>query len=211
MDTSAFQKTRSAKKSAVYNNDSILEALRDLGGGVGRTVTRDVAGKVATDALTSLFGSVPKQGELKPNQQLHMPDKQTKPEPARERFYPPFMQPEARPAARPVIHEDQEKLQKQIESVRQELKAIASSIQSLNTEIGKAVQAVPVNPGIYHANFFERLRSVLKVLREQIDDSRSWLTMHTSRKKKMGYWGMYKKHGTTFGLSNERSLATSAG
>ena len=81
----------------------------------------------------------------------------------------------------------------------------------LSTEIHKAVAEVPVDPGIYHVNFYEKLKAVLKTLREQIDDSRSWLTLHQSRKKKMGYWGMFKKHGTTFGLSNERSIATSAG
>ena len=109
------------------------------------------------------------------------------------------------------MKEDQQQLAQQINSIRSELKAIASSIQSLNKDLGNAIAEVPVDPGVYHVNFFERLRSVLKVLREQIDDSRSWLTMHSSRKKKMGYWGMYKKHGTNFGLSNERSLATSAG
>lgn len=206
MNTSPFQSVKPTKKPTTYTNDSILEALRDLSGGVGKTVTRDVAGKVASDALSSLLG-----GDMRPNQPVDFPDRMPMPK-RPERFYPPFMRPEVRSVApRPVIKEDQQKLAQQIESVRQELKAIAASIQSLNAEIGKAVAEVPVNPGVYHANFFERLKSILKILREQIDDSRSWLTMHTSRKKKMGYWGMYKKHGTTFGLSNERSLATSAG
>lgn len=212
MNSNPFQSAKPAKKPAAYTNDSILEALRDLSGGVGKTVTKDVVGKVATDAFTSILGAPSmQQGELKPNQTITIPDRQTAPEPRPERFYPPFMRPEARPVARPVIREDQQKLAQQIESVRQELKAIASSIQSLNKDIGKAVMEVPVNPGIYHANFFERLKSVLKILREQIDDSRSWLGMQSNRKKKKGYWGMYKKHGTTFGLSNERSIATSAG
>lgn len=213
MNSNPFQSTKPAKGRTKYTNDSILEALRDLSGGVGKTVTRDVAGKVATDALTSILGAAPKQqGELRPNQPINIPDRQANQEPRPERFYPPFMRPEVRPVApHPIIKEDQQKLAQQIESVRHELKAISASIQSLNKDIGKAVTEVPVNPGVYHANFFDRLRSVLKILREQIDDSRSWLTMHTSRKKKMGYWGMFKKHGTSFGLSNERSLATSAG
>jgi len=206
-----FQPAKPAKKPT-YTNDSVLEALRGLSGGVGKTVAHDVVGTVATDALTSIFGGPPKQqGDLMPNQPLNIPDRA--PRPLRpERFYPPFMRQEAKPVApHPVIREDQQKLAQQIESVRAELKAIAASIQSLNKEIGNAIREVPVNPGVYHANFFERLKSILKVLREQIDDSRSWLSMHSDRKKKKGYWGMYKKHGTTFGLSNERSLATSAG
>jgi len=57
----------------------------------------------------------------------------------------------------------------------------------------------------------ERISSILKLLREQVDDSRTWLSLHTNRKQKRGFWGMYKKHGTQFGLSNERTLATQAG
>ena len=213
MNNTAFQQTKPAKRPKTFTNDSVLEALRDLSGGVGKTVARDVAGKVSEDALASLFGSpVKQQGDLRPNEPIVMPDKSARPDSRPERFYPPFMRPEVRPVPRmPVPKEDPQKLGQQIEAVRAELKALAASIQSLNTEIKKAVSEVPVDPGIYHVNFFERLRSILKVLREQIDDSRSWLTMHQSRKKKMGYWGMFKKHGTSFGLSNERSLATSAG
>ena len=202
MNSSAFQQSKPAKKPAAYTNDSILEAIRDLGGGVGKTVTRDVAGKVASDALASLFGAPPKQGEVRPNESIDFPV---------ERQPRPMMRrPEVRPAPRVVFHEDSQ-IKQQLEAVRAELQALAKSVHMLSTEIHKAVAEVPVDPGIYHVNFYEKLKAVLKTLREQIDDSRSWLTMHQSRKKKMGYWGMFKKHGTTFGLSNERSIATSAG
>jgi hypothetical protein len=210
MISNPFQSSK-PKRPVNYTNDSILEAIRDLSGGVGKTVTKDLAGKVGSDALTSLFGSLPRQGEMRPNQAVTIPERQARQEPRPERSHPAVGRPEMSPVSRPIIREDQQKLAVQIESVRQELKAIAASIQSLNAEIGKAVQAVPVNPGIYHANYFDHLKSILKVLREQIDDSRSWLAMHSDRKKKKGYWGMFKKHGTSFGLSNERSLATSAG
>ncbi len=204
MNTSPFQQAKPTKKPKAYSNDSILEALRDLSGGVGKTVVKDVAGKVASDALASLFGAIPpKQGELQQNEQIDL-GRQEQPQPR-------FNRPEMSPVTRPV-HEDSQKLAQQIEGIRTELKALAASIQSLNTEIKKAVAEVPVDPGIYHVNFLERLRSILKVLREQIDDSKSWLALSAQRKqKKLGYWGMFKKHGTSFGLSNERSLATSAG
>lgn len=204
MNTNPFQPAKPVKKPTTYTNDGILEALRGLSGGVGKTVTKDVAGKVASDALASLFGAMPKQsGELKPNQSIDLG--------VEEQPQPRYRRPEVAPATRPV-HEDSQKIAQQIESVRAELKALAASVKSLNTEINKAVSEVPVDPGIYHVNFFERLRSILKVLREQIDDSRTWLALSAERKqKKLGYWAMFKKHGTTFGLSNERSIATSAG
>ena len=124
MNINPFQ-SKPGKKPTAYTNDSILEALRDLSGGVGNTVTKDLTAKVATDALTSLFGSTPKQsGELKPNQTIDLTvESQPKPQIRRQ---------EVAPVARPVIKEDQQKLSQQIESVRMELKAIAASIQSLN-------------------------------------------------------------------------------
>lgn len=200
MDSSAFQKPAQTKKPRTYTNDGILEALRGLGGGVGKTVSRDVAGKVASDALASLFGTH-QSGELTQNETIDLTREHTP--------RPSIRRPDVQPA--PARSEDAQ-IKQQIEAVRAELKALASSVAQLNAEIKKTVAEVPVDPGIYHLNFFERLRSVLAILREQVDDSRSWLALSSNRKqKKMGYWGMYKKHGTTFGLSNERSLATQAG
>jgi hypothetical protein len=199
MDNSAFTQNQ-PKKQRTSTNDSILESLRSLGGGVGKTVAKDVTGKIATDAFTSLFGSNPQQGETRPNsapdyQKEHMPwDRRTELRP-RE----PYVQPSE-------LH-----LKEQIDAVRAELKALAASIKNLNTDIARTITEVPVDPGIYHKNFLDRIRSVLILLREQVDDSRTWLSLYSNRKQKRGYWGMYKKHGTQFGLSNERSLATQAG
>jgi hypothetical protein len=81
----------------------------------------------------------------------------------------------------------------------------------LNTEVKKAITDVPVDAGVYHINFFERLRSMSVLLRQSVDDSRSWLSLSTSRKKQKGYWGKYKKHGTQFGLSADRTPATQTG
>lgn len=203
MDDSAFQSSQPKKPQQRYANDSILESLRSLGSGVTKTVARDVTGKVATDALSSLFGSPAKQqGELKPNTPLTM-------RPERAPF-PGMRRPEMQPRA-PFVRPEEPQLKQEIEAVRMELKALAASLKSLSSEVQRTVMEVPVDPGIYHKNFFERLRSVLHLLREQIDDSRTWLSLSNSRKQKKGYWNSYKKHGTSFGLSNERTLATQAG
>ena len=204
MDTSAFQSSQpKPKPTQKYTNDSILESLRSLGSGVGKTVAKDVTGKIASDALSSLFGApVKRQGELKPNAAVDM-------RPERMPF-PGFRRPEIRPRE-PFVATPEPHLKEQIEAIRTELKALAASIKNLSSDIQKTVIEVPVNPGIYHKNFFERISSILKLLREQVDDSRTWLSLHTNRKQKRGFWGMYKKHGTQFGLSNERTLATQAG
>ncbi len=191
-------------KSTPVINNSILESLKAIGGGVTKSVAHDVVGGVATDALGSLFGTLPKQGELKPNQSLDF--NQTRPE-IQPRLQ--FRRPEI--THPPIVRLREVNLEQKVDAVRNELKALASSLKSFNAEIDRAVMEVPVQAGVYHMNFFERLRSLIVSLKQQVEDSRTWLSLWTSRKKKKGYWGMFKKHGTSFGLSNERALATQAG
>ncbi|OGG11403.1 hypothetical protein A2Z00_00540 [Candidatus Gottesmanbacteria bacterium RBG_13_45_10] len=202
MDNTVFGQQQQQKKPKMYQNDSILESLRAIGGGVGKAVAKDVTGKIASDALASLFGAPPPAGgELRANRSMDF-QKERQP-------FSPFRRPEIhRP---PIVELGEPNLKREIEEVRAELKALSMSMRNLNTEIQKAVNEVPIRPGVYHKNFLDRLRSIMKVLREQIEDSRSWLVMHNARKQKKGYWGLYKKHGTQFGLSTERTMATSAG
>ena len=191
----------SSKKIPPVTSDSIIESLRDITSGVGKTVTNDIAGRIPQDALSALLGLSPKSGELRPNQAVDFArEKQTD-----NRFYRPEIL-----HRRPVKAVEKD-LEQKIQSVRQELAALSQAVKSLNTDIQKAIQEQPVDPGIYHLNYFERIKSILRMLRENIEDSRTWLATWSTCKKKRSYWGMYKKHGNYFGLSNERSLATSAG
>ncbi len=195
------QKQQNQKKVVQYTNDNILESLRGVGGNVVKT-SADTASKIGADVLSSLFGSMPKTGELKPDQPIDFtPEHQPLPQIGRR---PDILRP-------PTVNLQEINLKQQIDAVRMELKGIAESLKNLHQDVQKAINEVPVEPGIYHINFFARLKSFLKLLREQIDDSRTWLNLSMGRRKKMGYWGMFKKHGTSFGLSSERSIATAAG
>lgn len=191
------------KKQASYTKTGILESLRDLGSGVGKSVAKDVVGRVASDTLTSLFGQ-PTGGDLKP---AH-PTVEAYPE--RQPLRPPFRRPEVyQPMV--TVHREEVGIKEKLEAVRMELKALAGSIKKFNSQVERAIEDIPAHPGIYHINFLERLRGVITALRQNIEDSSSWLALWTSRKKKKLYWGMYKKHGTSFGLSSERNVATQAG
>jgi len=194
--------TQGAKKQVgSYKNDNLLEALGSIPSGIGTQATQEV-GKIGADIITSLFGGTPRSGDLEPNQAIEFGLQQKEPINA--------VRLESHPT-KPNVSELEPQPRQQIDAIREELKALAKSLKNLHTEVQSAISQEPVNPGIYHMNFYEQLRSFIAVLRQQIEDSRSWLTTFNTRKKKVGYWGMYKKHGTTFGLSNERSLATSAG
>lgn len=202
------QKTQNQKKQTRFVNDNILESLRGVGGSVAKTSV-DTAAKISSDVVSSLFGSLPTSGELGENQTIEFGKVAEVPRPEAV----PAVQPRASDVLRPgQVDMERMRLKQEIAAVRSELKALADSIKNLHTEVTKTVNEVPVEPGIYHVNFFARLRSILRILREQVDDSRTWLALSAQRKqRKLGYWGMFKKHGTSFGLSGERSIATQAG
>lgn len=192
----------SKKKQTHHKNDNVLEALGSVPTGVASNTVTEFS-KIGSDIFSALIGSQPRTGELKPNQAIEFGEKQPEQpavQPARVEAYP-----------RPNVDAIEMETRKQLEAIRAELKALISSLKNLHQEVQTAVAQEAVQPGVYHINFYEQLRTFIKVLRQQIEDSRTWLAAFSSRKKKMGYWGMYKKHGTTFGLSSERSLATSAG
>lgn len=194
--------TSQQKKKPAYVNDTILESLRHIAGGIGTSVAKDVVAGTARDALTSLFGH-PTGGDLRPHNTQEAAARERQPQPS-------LHTPEVYQPIRTVSVQEAG-IREKIEAVRAELKALAASIKQLDVQIEQAIEGIPARPGVYHMTFLERLRSVIQMLRRNVADSQSWLALWTSRRKKLRYWGMYKKYGTSFGLSSERSSATQAG
>ena len=111
-----------------------------------------------------------------------------------------------------VYSRENEEVKQKIEEVLAELKKLAAEIATLGSDIDKAVHEAVVNPGTYHVNFFEALRRFLLQLRKRVHESSDWLAISSQRKQAQNhYWGGVKKAGTSFMLSNERTLATQAG
>lgn len=109
-----------------------------------------------------------------------------------------------------VIQQETKQL---LDQLKQQVTLLERSEKALTQQIAKIkVEHLPPKTGIYYLRFFEWMIGVVKQLRIKVDEGRAWLATFTTRKKKKaGYWQMYKKHGTTFGLSNERTLATQTG
>lgn len=101
---------------------------------------------------------------------------------------------------------------RKIEQVMAEIRKLAVSTKRLQAEFGLiTVEEAPVNPGKYYVNFFEWVLIMVKQARQKVEDSNSWLETVKGKKKKKGYWGMAKDHGTSFSQANERFVATSTG
>lgn len=100
-----------------------------------------------------------------------------------------------------------------LQQIMNELKRLIGSSKVLQAEFADVnMDQTPPQVGEYHINFFDWLLLTIRTAREKVEDSGAWLATTKSKSgKKGGYWGMFKKHGTSFGLSNERTAATQTG
>lgn len=100
-----------------------------------------------------------------------------------------------------------------LKQLKEQITLLERSEKALSKEVAKVkIEQMSNKTGIYYLRFFEWLIGLVHHLRVKAEEGRTWLEAFTRRKKKrMGYWKMYKKHGTTFGLSHERTLATQTG
>ncbi len=110
------------------------------------------------------------------------------------------------------MHVEGYQVSRQVEQILVEIQKLIATSTVLEAEFRQvAMETTPTEVGSYHVNFFEWMLIMLKAAREKIEDSGAWMNALTSKKGKRNYWAMFKKHGTTFGLSNERSVATQSG
>jgi hypothetical protein len=110
-------------------------------------------------------------------------------------------------------HHENTELEQKVQEIVNELQRLVDSsstlIQAEYQDI--AVMQAPSEVGKYHVNFFDWMLSVIQNARMKVEDSGAWLTAMQSKKGKKNYWAMFKKHGTTFGMSNERQVSTQTG
>lgn len=84
----------------------------------------------------------------------------------------------------------EQRVNKEIEEVRKELKLLSVEIAKLHKEVDIAVTQEVVNPGQegqYYFNFFAQLRRFIMMLRSKVKSARTWAKqMHAKKRKKRG-------------------------
>ena len=111
-----------------------------------------------------------------------------------------------------VFNQKEQQTQNQVKAIQQELKALAGSVKNLDKEVDKAVEQIPLHPGVYHLNFLEKLKQAVVLLKKRVEEASSWLELFNRKQaKKRGYWPQTRKLGTQFSESGERYVATSVG
>lgn len=103
-------------------------------------------------------------------------------------------------------------IRQQVEQIRMEIKKLINTSKIVEQTVKDATtDKAPVKPGKYHVSFFEFVLGVIKDATRKLEDSVSFGSAIKNKKQQKQYWNMYKKQGTTFGLSGERTVATQTG
>lgn len=220
----AGKKVKQLSKAFVDQNP--VEAIRNtFDSKVVRSVSKTASNEISQDikaAWEQLFGMTPKSGEMREGEeinftQMKLAETKKKEEEARkekkERVDSGFnYRSEILQAERRITREEGREIHVKIQQIVEELRTLTKTSKVLEVEFAEVVaQEAPVNPGKYHLNFFEWMLSIIRSARERVEESNSWLQAVTSKRGKKDYWGLFKKHGTSFGLSGERVVSTQTG
>ncbi len=194
---------------------NVIEALKDLSSSSVSGI-QDLFKDTADDFFSELIGVTPAKkkvtGELQQGESLEMSEamkgktEENNKLKAQIRMERQLSQEETR-RSQEKTHE----LRVQLQAIMSEVTKLAKTTSGLAQEVKIATLEAPVNPGIYHIVFFEKLLTFLQSFRKKIEESHVWLQESNKRSQKKNYWSMYKKKGSSFLLAPDHYLQRSAG
>jgi hypothetical protein len=217
-NTNGSTDDKKRKQVQKVNQANTLETLKDLGSGVTKSVKEDLLAPMSKDFFNQLFKSRMSQksynGEIRPGEEVKMNSvlsgQREKEEKLRAQV---SMERRLREEDQAVFMQKSQELKVQLQAIMQEVQAIAQATPKLAQELQIAAMQAPVNPGVYHVRFFEKMLDFMKAFRKNANEASAWLHAVNSRGKKGGnVWGNnYKKGKGSYLLSAEHYLQRSAG
>ena len=106
----------------------------------------------------------------------------------------------------------EQQISQAVAQIRMEIKKLMQTSKLVERTVKDATaEKAPVKPGKYHLSFFEFVLGVIRDATRKLEDTVHFGAVFTSKKQQSKYWNSYKKHGTQFGLSGERTTATQTG
>lgn len=197
-------------------NSNFVESMRDMGGSVMKSLKNDVVKGTAQSIFDQLLGSA-KSGQAPDITNNNTPDlgafiaerEQQAAEQARnqERAFHVHKAQETKVL---FSHAD-ESLRKEIDGVRQELQMLVASMDQIEKQVEVAMMDNIVEGGLYHLNYFQKLKTWLKFMRKSLQDGSAWLEMSSGRKSKGYFWTQEAKSGNKYSQSSERNVQMGAG
>jgi len=207
------------RKKQQFTNDNNIETYKSIGSAITQSLGNDLIKGGVNDVKEQLFGIDLASGDLVEGEDLILKHSiRNDVTPQENNKSKLDIEPgiayhrEILHGYKKIVQENTQEISKKIQEIIVELKRLTESSKELQVEFKEvAIEQRVVNPGKYHATFFEWVLSAIRLARMKVEDSGAWLSVSKSKKAKREYWAMFKKHGTTFGLSNERVVATQTG
>jgi hypothetical protein len=210
-----MDKSQKGKGNRPISANNVVESLKDLGTTTVKTAAKDLLAETSRDFLRELLGGrIEKKfsGEIAPGESLELTEvfqgKATENQKLRNQIS----------LERTLSQEEKSRVEKEVADLRIQLHALMGEIyslsmatQGLGEQVEVAAMQVPVNPGVYHLIFFEKLLEFVRSFRKKIEEASIWLTFSNKRAEKKNFWSIYKKHGSKFLLSPDHYLQRSAG
>lgn len=210
-----MDKNQNQKPQKTIKHSSVLENLKDVGGNTGKLLKKDLVQEASEEFINQLLGRKPEKkysGDITPGESLEFEDVFSG---RRERT----MKLEKQLVLERKLREKEKvrserkgnELRMQLQAIIEEVAALAQNTQELAEEIQVATMQAPIEPGVYHLIFFEKLLEFIKSFRKNIGQAKVWLHSSNKRAQKKNYWASYKKHGSKFLLAADHYVSRSAG
>lgn len=186
---------------------SVNSSLSSVQSDVFSTLWNDLLTGSSKDVSDQIFGTFSSH-ELKPGQEIPLkkPEKKQVTEGHMEYFR------EVRNAENAPAKQAEMSTERRVEEIRMEIKKLMSTSKQLEATF-KSVQIEQkvIKAGKYHETLMTFILSLLKSARVKMQEGASWMNVAKSKKQQRQYQAMAKKHGTSFTLNNERTVATQTG
>lgn len=210
-----MDKTRKQKSQKASRHTNVLESLKDIGGSTVKSLKQDLIERTPADAIEQIFGPRPPKsfsGEIIPGESIEIEEIISgKYEETRELKKQLTLERKLRKEEKIRVEKKSNELKIQLHALTEEAMALAQTTKNLGKEVQVAAMQAPVEPGVYHVIFFEKLIEFIQSFRKKIEESSIWLHATNKRAEKKNFWARYKKHGGKFLLSGEHYLTRSAG
>ena len=202
------------KQPKQYIDQNPIEALRSIPAAFKKSAKNDLLEGSVHDAWEQIVNpqsiSEPKSGELTAGEELNFEnlEKRTVQISEAGRYY---VQEIVKAGERGDAKSTRE-IEVRMQEILIEIMKLSKSSKELEKKVQiTAIEQEIVDPGVYHANWFESILLNLRNIRATVEDGLAWFSALRSKKASRQYGVLAKKHGTSFSLSHERVVATQTG
>ncbi len=207
-----IQKTKAQK---LVRQTNVLESLKDIGSATSKSLKKDLFEGTSEAIFDQILGGRQEKkysGDIVAGESIEISDvfsgkaEENKKLKAQITLEKSLLEEE-----RVQVEKKTNELKLQLHAISQEVVTLVQSTQNLSQEVQIAAMQAPIEPGVYHVIFFQKLLEFIKSFRKKIEDASIWLQSVNKRAMKKNYWSLYKQHGSKFLLSPDHYLQRSAG